>query len=79
MPKQRKIHKLHDGEIPSDVSELRGLINSNVPTELPGFLIQDHPNRPSKIITHIATGRTHTVGLFAAKEVIEALQAFIPH
>lgn len=67
-------HKLHDGEMPSDVTELRGLLSANVDKDVPGYLIQDHPNEARIIITNMKNGKTITVPLFAAKEVTKALK-----
>jgi len=71
-----EIHEIKTGERASDITALRGLVNEQIPKEASGFLIQDHPEQPAKIIIQKSTGKTHTVGYFAASEVIEALNKF---
>jgi hypothetical protein len=71
-------HKLHDGELPSDVSELRGMISGQLNRDIPGYLIQDHPNSPAILITKISTGKSIEVGLCDAHGALKVLKFFNP-
>lgn len=69
-------HVLLEGEVPSNFSALRGMINSGIEQQVPGFLIQRHPTKGALIITQLKSGKSFTAGLYCSSDVIQALSTF---